>query len=136
MCCQTPCVPALGERWPAAQHMCGLFCTETILSTAGKSGRKIKVVKEEDTRGLGETSESDEGRDESGGRCTARFNTLKVGPPIGAKPMMGRMGLTQKHLGSENKVASQRRMTSMVGLDAKRKLERYCESFDNHMCSG
>ena len=27
-------------------------------------------------------------------------------------------------------------MTRMVGLEAKRKLERYCESFDNHMCSG
>src|SRR5882724_7997604 len=103
---------------------------------AGKSGRKIKVAKEEDMIGSGESSESDEGRDESGRRWMARFSTLKVGPPTGAKPMMGWMGLTRKHLGSEKKVASQRRMTRMVGLEAKRKLERYCESFDNHMCSG
>ena len=103
---------------------------------AGKSGRKTKVAKEEDTRRSGKSSESDEGRDERGGRWMSRFSTLKVGPPIGAKPTMGWMGLTWKNLGSENKVASQRRMTSMVGLDAKRKLERYCESFDNHMCSG
>ena len=48
----------------------------------------------------------------------------------------GRTGLTQKHLVSEEKVASQRRMTRTVGLEARRKLERYCESFDNHTCSG
>jgi len=114
----------------------GCFIQKLSCQTAGKSRRKIKVVKEEDVRGLGESSESDEGRDESGGRWMARLSTLKVGPPIGAKPMMGQMGLTWQHLGSENKVASQRRMTRMVGLDAKRKPERYCESFDNHTCSG
>ena len=75
---------------------------------AGNGGRKTKVVKEENMRGSGESSESDEGRDESGGRWMARFSTLKVGPPIGAKPMMGQTGLTWKHLGS----------------------------FDNHTCSG
>jgi len=53
MCCQKPCVPASGERWSAAQHMCGLFRTETILSDGWKSGRKIKVAKEEDMRGSG-----------------------------------------------------------------------------------
>src|SRR5882724_2271893 len=97
----------------------GCFIQKLSCQMAGKSGRKIKVVKEEDTRGSGKSSESDEVRDESGGRCMARFSTLKVGPPIGAKPMMGQMGLTWKHLGSENKVSSQRRTTSMVGFQEK-----------------
>ena len=114
----------------------GCFGQKLSCQTAGKGGRKTKVVKEEDMRGWGKSSESDEGREESGGRLMERFSTLKVGPPIGAKPTMGQMGLTQKHLGSEKKVASQRRITRMVGLEPKRKLERYCESFDNHMYSG
>src|SRR5882724_10320840 len=64
----------------------------------GRVGGKSRFPKE-DTRGSGESSESDEGRDESGGRWMARFSTLKVGPPIGAKPTMCQMGLTWKHLG-------------------------------------
>src|SRR5882724_1633743 len=114
----------------------GCFRQKLSCQMVGKSGRKIKVSKEEDKRGSGESSENDEGRDESGGRWMARFSTLKVGPPIGAKTTMGQMGLTQKHLGSEKKVASQRRMNRMVGLEANRKLERYCESSDNHTSSG
>jgi len=62
---------------------------------AGNGGRKTNVVKEEDVRGLGKSSKNDEGSDESGGRWMVRLSTLKVGPPIGAKPMMGQMGLTQ-----------------------------------------
>jgi len=73
---------------------------------AGKGGRKPRVFEEEDMRGLGKSSESDEGSDESGGRWMARFSTQKVGPPKGTKPMMGQMDFTGKHPGSAEKVAS------------------------------
>jgi len=58
---------------------------------AGKGGRNPKVVKvvKEDVSGSGESSESDEGSDESGGRWMARFSTLNVGPPKDTKSTMG-----------------------------------------------
>ena len=57
----------------------GCFIQKLSCQMAGKSGRKIKVVKEEDVRGLGKSSKNDEGSDESGGRWMAKVQHFEGG---------------------------------------------------------
>jgi len=56
----------------------GCFRQKLSCQMAGKGRRKPRVVKDEDVRRSGESSRSDEGSDESGGRWMVRFSTLKV----------------------------------------------------------
>jgi len=66
---------------------------------AGKAGGKPRFQIRRQER-IGK-SKSDEGRDESGGKVDGEVQHFEVGPPIGAKPMMGKQTWTWKHLGQK-----------------------------------
>ena len=69
-------------------------------------------------------SGSDEGSEMSGKGWLAKFSTLKVGPPRGAKPMTSQ---TDVGACTENRPISKRRPVRTVGEVAKKRLERYRE---------
>jgi len=68
-----------------------------------------------------EDSGSNEGSDGRGG--LAKFSTLKVVPPKGAKLSMGQANTTRGHISMGERPTCPQRLVRIVGEEAKKRLE-------------
>jgi len=80
-----------------------------------------KVLDKKDTESSASDEEREESGEESGKEWLAKFSTMKVGPPKGIRRATGRADSV------ENEPTSPQRPVRMVGEEAKKRLELYCE---------
>jgi len=115
------CLPRI-KGGQALEACLGCFRQKLSCRTGG-AGRRKKAAEEKDA--------NDEGSDGSGKQWMLKFSTMKVGPPKAAKPARDSTDMGERHLRTVGKVASPRRQIRTAGVEAKQRLERYCE-WSNH----
>ena len=95
----------------------------------GEVGSRRNLVKMPD-----EEEQQDSGRNEGSNRSgrgwLAKFSTLKVGPPRGAKPVTGQADGEAPN-GTEDRLISLHWLARTAGEVAKKRLKQYCEFSHN-----
>jgi len=86
-------------------------------------GGKKKAAEEKDAKEPEENGANNEESVGSREQWMLKLSGMKVGPPKGVKPAMGQTDTGGRQPGMIEKVASLRRLTRTVGVEAKKQLE-------------